>query len=137
MSADGTDDVADDLGFVRAEIIHDDDVASFEGWRQNLLDIGLEAFAVDRPVEHEWRGNPVVPERGEEGHGLPVAMRHLGIQRFATALPAVGPGHVGLRPGLIDEDQAVRADPRLIFLPPGPPPGDVWPVLLGGVNGFF
>ncbi len=44
---------------VATEIIHDDDVARFEHGDELLFDIGAEAFAVDRSVEHA-RGSELV-----------------------------------------------------------------------------
>jgi hypothetical protein len=46
-------------------------------------------------------------------------------------------GHIGLGPGLVDEDQAVRIKTPLILLPLGAPAGDVGAVLLGGEQAFF
>ena len=37
-----------------AEIVHDDDIAGLERWNELLLDVGAEAFAVDRAVEDAW-----------------------------------------------------------------------------------
>jgi hypothetical protein len=34
---------------VGAEVVDDDDVAFFQGWDENLLDIGGETLAVDGP----------------------------------------------------------------------------------------
>jgi len=48
---------SDGGAFMRAEIIHDDDIARRERRRQNLLDISEKAFAVDRPVEHTRRSD--------------------------------------------------------------------------------
>ena len=104
--------------FVRAEVVHDDDVARLQRRHQELLDVGHEALAVDRAVDDAGRGDAVVAQRGEEGHGAPVAVRHLGAQRRAAAMPAVGARHVGLGPGLVDEDEAGRIDASLVALPP-------------------
>jgi hypothetical protein len=49
----------------------------------------------------------------------------------------MGAGHVGLGPGLIDEDQAGRVDAVLMAAPPLALGGDVRPMLLGGVQAFF
>jgi hypothetical protein len=46
-------------------------------------------------------------------------------------------GHVGLGPGLVDEDQAGRVNPALILSPLSPSPCDVGPILLAGVQAFF
>jgi hypothetical protein len=45
--------------------------------------------------------------------------------------------HIGLGPGLIDEDQPLRVEPALIPLPALTPPFYVGPVLLGRVQAFF
>ena len=47
--------------------IHDDDVAGFEEWNELLLDIGAEAFAIDRTVEDARGGELVAAQRTEEG----------------------------------------------------------------------
>jgi hypothetical protein len=49
----------------------------------------------------------------------------------------MGAGHVGLGPGLVDEDEPPRIDRRLTRLPALTPPGDVRPVLFGGAQAFF
>jgi hypothetical protein len=64
-------------------------------------------------------------------------VRHLGNQTAAAGTAPVPPGHVGLGPGLVDEDQASRVKPALMLLPPGAPSGDVGAILLAGVQAFF
>jgi hypothetical protein len=49
----------------------------------------------------------------------------------------VGPGHVGLGPGLVDEDQPARIKLSLVALPPRSLARHVWPILLGRVQAFF
>ena len=53
------DRVAQGRRFVAAEIVHDDNVAGLEDRQELLLDVGAEAFAVDRPVEHARGCEPV------------------------------------------------------------------------------
>jgi hypothetical protein len=62
---------------------------------------------------------------------------HLGDQTLAALTAAVLAGHVGLGPGLVDEDQAARIKAPLVLLPSGAPAGDVGAVLLGGEQAFF
>src|SRR6202167_6659593 len=71
--------------FVAAEIVHHYDVASAQARRQELRDVGEEAEAVDRPVENTGRGDPVVPQSGDEGQRLPMTMRHFVHQGWPTA----------------------------------------------------
>jgi len=120
-----------------AEVVHDDDVAGREGWHEELLDIGGEELAVDRTVEHAGRIDPVVAERGEEGERAPSPEGRSGDKLVPAPAPAADRRHVGLGPGLVDEDQAHRIKPALVLLPLLAPSGDRRPQLLGGEQRFF
>jgi hypothetical protein len=64
-------------------------------------------------------------------------MWNSGPAPLATQGTATDARHLGRGTGLIDEDQAVRVKVRL-SIEPGPAPlGDVGPLLLGCVRGFF
>ena len=104
---------------------------------ENLLDIDCEALTVDRAIENPWCVDPIVAQRGQEGRGLPVAVRDLGCEPGAARRPAPQGGHVGLGPGLVDEDQALRIDLALILLPLRAPARDVRTVAFAGDHGFF
>jgi hypothetical protein len=65
-----------------------------------------------------------------------MAMRHLGLEALAARRPASERRHVGLGPGLIDEDEAGRIDLRLMALPPSATSCDVRAILLAGDNVF-
>ncbi len=125
------------MALVRAEIVHDDNVAGSQRWHQQLLDIGPEALTVDRSVDDAGRRDPVVPEGRKEGHRAPMAVRDLSPEREPTSPPAVGTGHVGLCPRFINEDETGRIDFKLVPLPPGAAAGDIRTILLGREHGFF
>jgi len=116
-----------------AEIIHDDDIAGTERGHQELLDIGQEALAVNRSVEDAGRVDPIMAERGQEGQCAPPPARRLGQEPLALAAATMEARHVGLGPGLVDEDQTFGVDPPLIFLPAYPAARDIRPILLGRV----
>ncbi len=137
LGASGADQLANHPAFVAAEIVHDHDVAGGQGRHQELLDIGAEAGAVDRPVDNAGCGDPVATQGGQKGQGAPSPVRHLGDQASAAGAAPMSPGHVGLGPGLVDKHQALRVKPVLVLFPPGAAPGDVGPVLLAGVQAFF
>ena len=86
--ANRPDGIADGLGFVRAEIVEDDDVVGLEGWDQLLADIGEEAFAIDGTVEDAGRSELVAAEGAEEGQGAPAAVRGKAAQSLAPRSPA-------------------------------------------------
>ena len=64
-------------------------------------------------------------------------MRDFRDQSLAARRAPVGACHVGLGPGLVDEDEARGIKPALILLPLCPPPRDVRAILLAGVQAVF
>jgi hypothetical protein len=82
-----------------------------------------------------------VAQGGQEGHDLPAAARHLGLDPLATPRPArSGPMLVLVQVssrGLIDEQEAGGIDPLAILGPPCPPTGNIGTVLLGGNQRLF
>jgi hypothetical protein len=102
-----------------------------------LLDIGKEALAVNRTIDHARRVEPVAPQSRQECQRSPFAERCLGEEPLASRASSVCARHVGFGPGLVDEDQTRRIELSLVFLPALTPPFDVGPILLGGVQTFF
>ena len=125
------------LAFVAAEVVHDYDVAGRKGRHEELFDIGGEELAVDWSIEDAGRIDPVAAQRRHEGQRLPFTERSLSDQLVTASAPAPERGHVGLRPGLVDEDQPRGIKPPLILLPLRPPPCDLRTILLAGEQAFF
>ena len=96
-----------------AEIVEDHDVAWLQCRHEELFDIGVEALAVDGPVEQAGR-DAVVAKGGEESRGLPLALLDLVDEALSPWRPAAQAGHIGLGPGFIDEDQPPGVDEPLI-----------------------
>ena len=90
--------------------------------RRPLLDGGFDA---------------VTAQRGDEGHGAPMAIGHLGVQPLALGSPAPERGHVGLGPRPVDEDEMPGIKSPLILAPLRAPPCDPGAQLFGGKNAFF
>lgn len=135
--AGGPNHVPDGGRLVGAEIVHDDDVAGLQHRDELLLDIGPETLAVDRSVEDTRCHELVAAERAEEGQRAPVAVRGEAAQAFALRSPSAQRGHVGLDPGLVDEDQPPRIEPGLPGSPALTPARDVDAGLLKGEQRFF
>ena len=129
--------LANRLGLVTAEIVHDDDVARLQGGDEELFDIGPEAGAVDRTFEHAGRGKLLAAQGGEEGHGVPAALGRKAPQAPALRPPAPKWRHVGSNPGLIDKDQAMRIEPVLPGLPAPAMARHIGPPLLKREQAFF
>src|SRR5512134_3262978 len=100
--------------------------------RRNLLYIEPEPLAIDRPVDEPGGVDAIVAERREEGHGLPAAVRDLGVEPAAARRPTPERRHVGLRPGLVDEDEAAAGDPVLVPRPLRTPARDIGTIPLAG-----
>jgi hypothetical protein len=66
-----------------------------------------------------------------------MAKGHFGMEPLADRRPPPQRRHVGLRPGLVDEDETRWIKPALIFLPLRPSPSDLRPELFGGQHAFF
>ena len=104
---------------------------------QHLLDIDLEGDTVDRAAEHEGGDHAAHGEPGDEGRGLPVAVRPAHAQALAARRAAVSTRHVGLGPGLVDEDQLRRIEPGLAVAPGLAPGQHVGAILLAGMAGLL
>ena len=104
---------------------------------RRLFDIGVEALAVDGPVEQAGRVDAVVAQGGEESRGLPLALRDLVDEPLSPWRPAAQAGHIGLRPGFIDEDQPPGVDEPLIGSPSFAVATYVRAILLACDKGLF
>lgn len=131
------DGLADALDLVGREVVHDDNISSFQGRGEHLFDISLEGNPVHRAVDDQGRGDLVAAQGGDEGGCLPMAMRYGGDQAFAALGAAPPARHIGLGPGFIDEYQPAWIKCWLHLFPEGSRLGDVAALLLGGVRGFF
>jgi len=69
---------------VARQVVHDHEVSGAQFGNEHLRDIGLEGIAVEGTIEHEGRNDPVDPQSGDEGGGLPVSVGYAGPE----ALPA-------------------------------------------------
>jgi hypothetical protein len=86
MGASSANGAADRAAFVRAEVIHDNDVAGAQRRSEHLFDISLETFAVDWTVEDAGRIDAFAAQRRHEGQGFPMAVRNLGMELNIFAL---------------------------------------------------
>ena len=66
-----------------------------------------------------------------------MAVRDAGPEPLAFASPAAQPGHVGRRPGLVDEDELFGIEIELSLEPRFPSPQNIRALLLGRVGGLF
>jgi hypothetical protein len=92
--------------FMRGQIIHDDDIAGFQSRHQDLFNVGEEQLAVDCTVEYAGGDQTIRGQGSNESRSLPVTLRR-GVDQPGAALGAPARAdHVGLGPGLVDENQS-------------------------------
>ena len=125
------------LAFMASKVVEHDDIARPQRRDQELLDPGLKQHAVDGSIQDQRSDDATAAQASNEGHRLPMAMRHLRHQALATGRASVLAGHVRLGPGFVDEDQPVGVDVTLMALPAIALAPDVSAILLGGVQRFF
>ena len=128
---------SDGQGLMRTEIVHHDDVARLEGGNEDFFDVDEEARAIDWPFEKPRRHDAVVAQGGHEGHGLPPAIRHLGIEALANRRPSPERRHIGFGPGLVDEHQPGRIDTVLIGRPLQASARHIGPIAFAGDQRLF
>lgn len=119
------------------QIVENDHVARLERRREHTLHVDAEDGAVHGTVDHERRRDAVMTKRRDEGRGLPVSMGHPADQAHAPAASAVAARHVGLGPGLVDENKMAWIKRRLMTPPSSARRRHVGAILLAGEHGFF
>jgi len=125
---------------VGGQIVHDDDVAFFEGWDELGLDIGFEYSPVHRRVDDEGRSEGVATQSGDEGLGFPMAERGFGAEALAPQATSARARHFRGGSGLVEEDQPLRLEPHP-GLPLSPPflsrLADIGAIAFAGQKRFF
>jgi hypothetical protein len=127
----------DAIDLVKAHIVHEHNVAFPQSRSKELLDIGLECLAIHCAFAHEGRGDAVVTQRCDECKSFPVPVQHLLHQPLTLWRPAIETSDRRRNGGFIDEYELSRIKQPL---PPSQRPtrgGDVWPILLSGLQTFF
>src|SRR5215475_5008797 len=132
-----TDEVPHGFSLMAAEIVHDDDVTFAQRRHEHPFDVGSKALAVDRPFKKPRRINPVEAQCSQKGCRLPAPMRDLSYQSLAARCPSAQRAHVGLGPGLVDEDQTLGVNAILILCPLRAPACHVGAVAFASHQAFF
>jgi hypothetical protein len=129
--------LADALDLVGGQVVHDDNVAGFQGGSKELLRPGPEGLAIHRAIQRHGCGDAVATKGREERGCAPVAVRRLHQQPVTDGTAATAAHHVGGKAGLVDEGETVDIEAGLVLNPVFTRRLDVRPVLLGCVKGFF
>jgi hypothetical protein len=105
----------DGCALVTAEVIDHHDITRPESWGEALFGIGREDLGIHGTVDDHGREDLVPADGGDQGRGLPAAIRDLGDKPLAARAATMSPRHIGLGPGLVDEDQLIGRQLRLPF----------------------
>ena len=135
--AGGFDGFLHPFDLVSRDVVHDDDVAALEGWRQALLDIREKDLAVERPLNHHRRGHAVAAQRCYERQRFPGRERHAPNYPVASWTAAIGARHIGVHGRLINKDKVGRIKQPLLAHPAPAGASNVRALLLAGVQHFF
>jgi hypothetical protein len=93
-----------------AKIIHDNDVPNLQGRTQNSLYIKKEDFPIHGAIDDPWGRDPIMTQSGYEGQSLPVTMGNKSLEPLSFPAPSAGSGHIGLDPGLVQEDEMAMVE---------------------------
>jgi len=113
FGATGLDSLPDAGDLVGGQIVHDDDVAWVQGWRQHLLDPSKEALSVHRPVQKHRCNKACKRESADKSDGFPMPVRNGGAATLALWRPATKACHLRRKTALIDKDQVFGGQDRL------------------------
>src|SRR3954451_24104683 len=89
------------------------------------------------PGEGQGHTDPGLTQAGNQRGHLPVTVRDRSPQPQTARASATAARHVGGRPRLVDEDQAIGIERRLAANEHAPGLGYIRPLLLGRVQGLF
>ena len=119
------------------EVVHDDDVARRERWRQDLLDVGQKTGAVDRAIKHGRRGEACHAQRPEKRRGVPAAIRRVVGNPGAGQPAAIAANQIGPHTTLIEKHEARGIERRRRGAPDRAGAADVSAIVFRRVYRFF
>ena len=128
---------ADASDVMRRQVVGHHDVAHVQRGDENLVDIGEEALAIHRAIQHTGGRETGDPEGGDEGARLPVALRGVIGDSLAPQAPPVPTQQLGRDATFIKKDEAAGIERRGVGLPRAAGGPDIRPVVFGRANRFF
>ena len=137
LRADGFDRSSHRGALVTREVVHDDDVARRERWRQDLLDVGQKTGAVDRAIKHGRRGEACHAQRPEKRRGVPAAIRRVVGDPGAGQPAAIAANQIGPHTTLIEKHEARGIERRRRGAPDRAGAADVSAIVFRRVYRFF
>jgi len=125
------------INLVGAQIVDENDIALFQGRRENLLDIRNKCRPIHRAIDDIGHGDATEPRGSDERQRLPVTVWHARDRPLAARAATVVTDHFCRNRDLVNEHQARRLDRSLLRLQFGAPTRNIRTTLLGGVQSSF
>ena len=122
---------------VRAEVVHDDDVACTERGDEDLIEVREKGIAVHRAIEQAGRGDAVHPQGCDTGAGVPVLVRRVIMHALAAEAAPVSANPIGRDAAFIKEHKSFRRNGRRHDSPRITRGDDVGASLFGRAYRFF
>lgn len=110
------------VALVGGQVVEDDDGAGLELGDEDLLDVGVKGVAIHRTRDHPRCDDPFAGQARNQGLVSPSPKRGAPLEALAFRAPAMGPGHVCVGAGFVQEDQSLGIGPHddLSFTPFAP-----------------
>ena len=93
--------------FVSREIVENDNIAGFEEWSELGLNVGVESYPVDRPIDNPGSDKPFALQASNQGLGAPAAKGCFAVQALAFEATPTGAGQFRIGAGLVNEHQSL------------------------------
>jgi len=103
--------------FVERYIVSHHNVSTLEGWRQTLLYVSQECFAIHGRFNDHRSHDAGLTQASDERYRLPVPHGRVRDQAFSAGAPAVQAHHIGGDCRLVDKYEAGGIKPSLLTDP--------------------
>jgi len=120
---------------VEGHIVSHHNVSTLERWRQTLLNVSQECFAV--PLNEHRSHDASLTQASDERYRLPVPHGRVRDQAFSTRAPAVQAHHIGGDCRLVDKYKAGGIKPALLTDPASARASHVGALSLFRLQTFF
>src|SRR4030081_4000146 len=122
---------------VEGNVVGHHNVPALERWRQTLLYVSEECFAIHGSFDQHGSHDAGLTQASDKRHRLPAAHGRVREQPLFAGVPAVEAHHIGRNSRFVDEHEARRVKPALLANPASARASHVGSLALSRPQGFF
>jgi hypothetical protein len=123
--------------FVGGQVVHHDNVAIQQRWRELLSHVPEEHLPIDRSIYNQRSRQAGSSQSSQERCRFPMSVRH-GLDNTLTSRRSTPQSReIGFHPRFVEKNESLWVEPRLLDAPRRPTRGDVWPILLRRPQDLF